>query len=157
MDLELSGVLGLLSLLALLGCSQAGGSSERGNSDDQCSGNFDELALGLEKTAEPAGLTIGLYEADPLPPAVRNDNVWRVVVRDASGQPVTGAEIVATPFMPKHQHAAAQVVVEDLDEGRYELSPIELIMPGVWEIPIDVTPPGSDASSASFRFCIAER
>jgi hypothetical protein len=30
-------------------------------------------------------------------------------------------------------------------------------MPGVWEVPITVTPAGGETSEATFRFCIAER
>jgi hypothetical protein len=59
--------------------------------------------------------------------------------------------------MPKHQHGSAEVVVEEQGDGKYQLSPIELIMPGVWEVPLRVTPVDGAASETTFRFCIAER
>jgi hypothetical protein len=64
---------------------------------------------------------------------------------------------MVTPYMPKHQHGSAEVVVSELGDGEYELAPIELVMPGVWEIPVSVTPSDGLASETTFRFCIAER
>ena len=110
----------------------------------------------LEQAA-PEPLSIELTAAEPAPPAVRDDNVWQLRVTDEGGSAVTGAELFATPYMPEHQHGSAEVVVSELGDGLYRLSPIELVMPGIWEIPVSVTPPAGETSEATFRFCIAER
>lgn len=111
----------------------------------------------MTKQATPEPLSIELSAAEPAPPAVRGDNVWQLRVTDPGGAAVTGAELFATPYMPQHQHGSAEVVVSELGDGLYRLAPIELIMPGVWEIPITVTPRAGETSEATFRFCIAER
>ncbi len=111
----------------------------------------------MTKLAAPGDITVELSDADPSPPVVRRDNIWWLKLTDADGNAVSGAEVVASPYMPKHQHGSAEVVVEEQGEGKYQLSPIELIMPGVWEIPLSVTPADSATSETTFRFCIAER
>ena len=145
----------LAALLGLLSCGEA--TEPEAASAAECSGDFDRFETGLTKQAAPQQLNIELAAAEPAPPAVRSDNAWRLRVTDEGGAAVTGAELFATPYMPEHQHGSAEVIVSELGAGEYELGPIELIMPGVWEIPVTVTPPGGETSEASFRFCIAER
>ena len=111
----------------------------------------------MSKLALPGNITVELTEAAPSPPVVRSDNTWWLELSDTEGAAVSGARLVASPYMPKHQHGSAEVVVEQQSEGKYQLSPIELIMPGVWEIPLTITPVGDDESETVFRFCIAER
>lgn len=110
----------------------------------------------MTKLAEPGQVMVELSDADPSPPVVRRDNIWWLKLTDAEGSPLTGAQVVASPYMPKHQHGSAEVLVEEQAEGQYQLSPIELIMPGVWEVPVTITAAGEE-SEALFRFCIAER
>jgi hypothetical protein len=145
----------------VLACGLAGCSNseqpQTSPEDPECSGDFDPFEVGLSKRAAPDPLSIELVSAEPSPPAVRTDNVWRLRLTDADGAAVTGAELTATPYMPAHQHGSAEVLVTELGEGEYELSPIELIMPGVWEIPITVSTLDGTSSEATFRFCIAER
>jgi hypothetical protein len=142
-------------LLGLLSCSEANEPEEPAAAE--CRGEFEPFQTGLTKLAEPQQLRIEVAAAEPAPPAVRSDNAWRLRVTDEDGAAVTGAELFATPYMPEHQHGSAEVIVSELGGGEYELAPIELIMPGVWEVPITVTPPGGETSEATFRFCIAER
>jgi hypothetical protein len=142
-------------LLGLASCGQA--AEPEAASAPECSGQFDRFEAGLTKQAAPQQLSIELAAAEPAPPAVRSDNAWRLRVTDADGAAVTGAELFATPYMPEHQHGSAEVIVTELGGGEYQLAPIELIMPGVWDIPVTVTPAGGETSEASFRFCIAER
>lgn len=142
-------------LLGLASCGEA--SQPEATAAPECSGQFDAFETGLTKQAEPQPISIELAAAEPAPPTVRSDNAWQLRVTDEDGAAVTGAEVFATPYMPEHQHGSAEVIVRELGAGEYELSPIVLIMPGVWEIPITVTPPGGETSEATFRFCIAER
>lgn len=153
----------LVWALALAGCSSthknpdADSPTATGGDSSECEGDFDAFAVGLTKIAEPGKITVEIAGAEPSPPVVRNDNIWWLQLSDAEGAPVSGAAVVASPYMPKHQHGSAEVVVEEQGEGKYRLSPVELIMPGVWEIPLTVTPPDGDPSETVFRFCIAER
>jgi hypothetical protein len=148
----------VLAALTLLACSNHQGDHDPDSShDSECSGDFDAYQAGMSKRAEPGQLTVQLLESEPAPPQVRKDNTWWLRVSDAEGEPIREAELLVTPYMPKHQHGSAEVVIEELDDGEYKLSPIELIMPGVWEIPVSVTPPESEPSEMTFRFCIAER
>lgn len=144
--------------LALLSCGSHDAEHEAHPGDaSECVGDFDTYEAGMSREAEPGEITVELLESQPAPPAVRKDNVWRLRLSDREGLPVLGAELLVTPYMPKHQHGSAEVVVEELGEGEYRLSPLELIMPGVWEIPLSITPPDGETSEMIFRFCIAER
>jgi hypothetical protein len=145
----------LLSTL-LLCCSDPGRHAHEEDEGSECSGEFDTYEAGMSRQAEPGAVTVELIESDPAPPVVREDNVWRLRLSDAQGEPLLGAELRVTPYMPKHQHGSAEVVVEELGDGEYELSPIELIMPGVWEIPVNIATADGETSQMTFRFCIAE-
>lgn len=148
-----------LTGLALLGCGSHDAKHDDAHhvDDSECAGDFDTYEAGMSRQAEPAELTVELLESQPAPPAVRKDNVWWLRLSEPDGLPILNAELLATPYMPKHQHGSAEVVVEELGEGEYKLSPLALIMPGVWEIPVSITPPGGETSEMAFRFCIAER
>jgi hypothetical protein len=150
----------LLSSLALTACGKKDATDDQPPTtslDAECSGDFDTFEPGISKLAEPGNITVELADADPSPPAVRRDNAWWLQLSDADGDALSGAQVVASPYMPKHQHGSAEVVVKEQGEGRYQLSAIELIMPGVWEIPIFITTADGATSETLFRFCIAER
>jgi MYXO-CTERM domain-containing protein len=147
----------LLPVLALAGCGTNADPTPKPDEGEECTGDFDVFEPGMTQLAEPGEITVELTNAEPSPPVVRRDNVWWLTLTDTDGNPISSATLLASPYMPKHQHGSAEVVVEDLGEGEYRLSPIELIMPGVWEIPLSVTPADGEASETSFRFCIAER
>ena len=148
-----------LTLLLLLGgCADATPDGSDAPADgSECTGDFDTYQAGMTRQAEPGPVTVELARSEPAPPVVRSDNVWWLRLSDEAGEPVLGAELLVTPYMPKHQHGSAEVVVEELGDGEYKLSPIELVMPGVWEIPVSITPADGDTSEVTFRFCIAER
>lgn len=118
----------------------------------------DEFAVGLDKIGSGGTLGFTLMTADPAPP-IRGDNTWVIQVNQmangATGAPVDGADIIATPFMPQHQHPSGKTVTitPTGTAGQYELAPINFWMPGVWETTIDAaSPSGNDV--VVFRFCI---
>jgi hypothetical protein len=158
-DTDISGLIRTALMgLALLSCGSHDAEHDAHPEDaSECAGDFDTYEAGMSREAEPGEVTVELLDSQPAPPAVRKDNVWRLRLSDREGLPVLGAELLVTPYMPKHQHGSAEVVVEELGEGEYRLSPLELIMPGVWEIPVSITPPDGETSEVTFRFCIAER
>jgi hypothetical protein len=150
-------------LLGALTCAACGnepggdGPNQQAQAEAECEGDYDAFEPGMSKLAEPGSLQLTLQAAEPSPPSVHDDNTWTLAVLDSEGSPVDGAELRVSPYMPKHQHGSAEVVIEGLGDGAYRLSAIELSMPGVWEIPISVTPPDGEPSEAAFRLCIAEQ
>ncbi|MGN6109747.1 MAG: FixH family protein [Kofleriaceae bacterium] len=117
----------------------------------------DEFVTGLEKTGAMGKLTFQLLSAAPAPPA-RGDNTWVIQVNSitggSTGAPLTGATMTVTPFMPDHGHGSPkQTMVEAMPEpGQYQLAPVNMWMPGLWETTINVSGPESD--KATFRFCL---
>ena len=94
-------------------------------------------------------------DASPSPPA-KGNNVWTVQLLDKDGKPVTGATIVTKPFMPDHNHGSSikpQATAKGA-EGTYEITPVNLFMPGIWQITFTVTTPGGLDDSAVIDFCV---
>jgi len=118
----------------------------------------DDFVVGLSKVGDGAALGFSLMTADPAPPA-RGDNTWVVQINQmtngVAGAAVTDATLTVTPFMPDHGHPAGKTVkIEPTGvDGQYQLSPINLWMPGLWEITIDTSSASGD-DSVVFRFCI---
>lgn len=105
----------------------------------------------------PGGVTFTIVSADPVS-LVRGINTWMVDVKK-DGVPLEGADatLKMTPFMPDHQHGAGTRPVFTPVEGtpgRYQVAPINLWMPGIWEITIEATPTGSTRDSVLFKFCL---
>jgi hypothetical protein len=153
------------SLVGLLAISSLGAcGSEPSHHHDEpvnCAAeqNIDDFVLGMQKAGMDGVLGLELVSATPAPPA-RGDNDWLVRIHTledggAFGELVDGADIEVTPFMPAHQHGTGVVteVLPQSSSGQYLLKPVNLWMPGVWEVTIDVT---SDAGSDTFvlRACI---
>ncbi len=118
----------------------------------------DEFVVGLERAGDAGTLDFTIMSGDPAP-LVRGDNTWVIQVNAMAGgvvgAPVDGATISVTPFMPKHMHGAGKTVqVQAMPEaGQYQLSPVNLWMPGVWETTINVTSPSGN-DKVLFKFCI---
>ncbi len=113
----------------------------------------DTFVVGLEKMGRDGLLSFRLMSATPAPPA-RYENTWTVEV-DGSGGPFANADIMATPYMPVHDHVSAIRAVSTplADAGQYRIERVNFSMPGVWETTIRATS-GSTTDSAMYRFCI---
>jgi hypothetical protein len=134
------------------------------NSDDtmdvDCSmvTGTDTFVVGLEHAGVGGALDFKLMSADPAPPA-RGDNTWIVQINSMAsgvvGDAVNGASLVVTPFMPAHQHGSPITVqiTPEATSGQYQLSPVNLWMPGVWETTVQATS-GPSSDRAVFKFCI---
>ncbi|MBX3209427.1 MAG: FixH family protein [Labilithrix sp.] len=113
----------------------------------------DIYTAGLSK---PAGaLSVKLVDATPGPP-IKGTNAMTIEVLDAGGQPVDGATVTVTPWMPDHAHGSAvKPVVTGLGGGKYTVEKVYLAMAGLWQIKIAVQPAGGGPlQEATFQFCL---
>ncbi len=152
-----------LSLILLASLTACGGGMGGGDDDEEpvnCAleTRDDDFGIGLEKNGEAGLLTFTLMNATPAPP-VRGDNAWVIQVNQLAsgvqGPTVDGADMIVTPFMPDHGHPAGKTVTIEPTgtAGQYELTPVNLWMPGLWETTLDVSSPAGD-DVVVFRFCI---
>jgi len=95
----------------------------------------DVYAAGMEHVGEAGRLKMALLEAEPAPPD-RGDNRWTVRVLDADDVPQGGCALEVKPFMPAHGHGANKdaVVTPAAEPGEYVVEPLDLFMPGLWEV-----------------------
>ena len=140
------------------GCMSSG-STPPGDDDENidCSTitGTDEFVVGLNKVGQSSVLDFTIVSGTPAPP-IRGDNTWVIQVNaHGAAAPVSGAAMTVTPFMPAHQHGAGKsvVVTPQSSAGDYQLSPVNLWMPGVWETTLDVQS-GSGDDRVVFKFCI---
>jgi len=115
---------------------------------------------GLEVKGESGKLDFKLMDADPAPPA-RGNNTWTLQIDAMSnnvvGSGVAGATMVATPFMPDHGHGTPiKVEITDQGGGMYQLTPVNLWMPGYWETTLTVTTSSAGADTAVYKFCLPD-
>ena len=116
----------------------------------------DTFVVGLEKMGTT--MDFKLMSVTPSPPA-RGDNAWVLQINSMAsgvvGAPIDGAMLQVTPFMPAHQHGSPiQVMITPgTTAGEYNLSPVNLWMPGVWETTIRATS-STSSDSAVYKFCI---
>lgn len=144
--------------LALTVLAACGRSTPRA---DSCSAETraDHFTDGLESRGAAGRFDFTLVASNPAPPA-RGDNTWVVklsaISAGADNSPVDGATITVAPFMPDHGHGATvKVNVTPLTlPGQYQLSPINLWMPGYWETTIQATR-GALSDAAVFKVCIS--
>ncbi len=118
----------------------------------------DDFVVGLSKVGDGNLLDFTLMTADPAPPA-RGDNTWVLQINQMTngvdGAAVDGASMTVSPFMPDHGHPSGKTVIVTPNgtAGQYELAPVNLWMPGLWETTIDATTSAGD-DTVVFRFCI---
>ncbi len=148
----------LLMTAAGAGCSgddEGGGDANNSPPATGCAadGRKDIYTAGLSK---PAGrFSVKLVESRPGPP-IKGTNAMTLEVLDASGQPLDGATITVTPWMPDHAHGSAvKPEVTPLGGGKYDVEKVYLAMAGLWQIKIAVQPPGATAlEETMFQFCL---
>ena len=94
-------------------------------------------------------------------PVFKGNNVWNLQVVDKNGAPVSGATITVKPFMPDHGHGSSIIpqVAAGSDPGTYDVTLLNLFMPGIWTITILVTTgtaPNTVTDQSVFTFCVGE-
>ena len=149
----------LIAVFAALGAC-GGNSTPSPDAADDCSADprADTFVVGLDKHGVSGNLDFVLQSANPAPPA-RGDNTWIIEVNAMAqgvvGSPMTGVDMAVTPFMPDHGHGTPiPVGVTAMPTaGQYELTPINMWMPGYWETTIQAQA-GSVSDQVVFKFCV---
>lgn len=119
-----------------------------------CSEPGDPFFIGEVKEGRNQSMRVELVTTAPQPPE-RFDNTWQVLITDMSGAPVEAGLVDARTWMPDHGHASPKaIVVTSMGEGVYELDPVNLFMPGLWEITVEVTPEGGSPDDVVWKFCM---
>lgn len=115
----------------------------------------DDYMLGLERAGEH--LRVRFVDAMPAPPS-RYDNIWTIEVLDlASDTPIDEVSLEVEPYMPDHNHGTSIVcdVTELMDApGHLQLDPVNLFMPGLWEVRLHFVLDGDLSDDVVFRFCV---
>jgi hypothetical protein len=145
-----------LAALPLAGCGSDGsddGLDPDGTYNCEIEDRDDTFIAGMAKQGA-GGIEVTLVTATPTPPA-RGDNTWTVELKQ-NGTPVSGAAVEVIPFMPDHRHGTpvTPTVTATANPGEYQVTPVNLWMPGLWEITVKATPSGGTQDTVVFRFCI---
>jgi len=115
----------------------------------------------MVKTGQAGVARVKLVSANPSPPA-SGENSWSIQLLDSAGNPLSGAIVVALPYMPDHGHSSPQTpaVTAGASPGSFTVDNLDLFMAGVWQFQISVFPSGeTDGGSTpldivTFFFCI---
>ena len=102
--------------------------------------------------AKKTGLDI-TFSSKPNPPK-SGDNSFEVVVKDATGKPVTDAEVSALFYMPpmpamKMGEMKNTVPLKHVKEGRYAGNGL-VMMSGTWDVTVTVKRAGKELGSKKF-------
>lgn len=118
-----------------------------------CGGAGEDFALGMSKSTPDGDLTVAVVAAEPAPPLV-GANAWRVQLSDGNGEALTAANVSFAGWMPQHGHGLNAVpLIHELDGGRYEIEPIILYMPQLWELSI-VVARDDERDVVTFDVCV---
>ncbi|MBK8257262.1 MAG: FixH family protein [Polyangiaceae bacterium] len=107
---------------------------------------FPEEPLAVLQT-EKNMYTVEVRTSPSQPPSRgRSDVELRFVNTD--GEPSDGLQLSVTPFMPDMAHATStETEVDALGDGRYQASPVDMVMAGHWVLRLSVEGPASDGAS----------
>lgn len=145
---------------AALGCSSSDSSASTTASSASSSGasvcageaGVQTYSPGMIEAGVAGHLKLAIMDATPAPPG-RGNNTWMVAVTDDAGKPVDNATLSAKSCMPKHGHCATvKPVITPMGGGNYQLTPLDLFMPGLWQVTINVA--GTQTDQAVFSFCV---
>jgi hypothetical protein len=152
-----------LAVLSLVACAQdpgevpadagfvsgdAGG--EPGDAGEQLVG--DDYSAGMEKTSQNGHFRLALMSSDPIPQDL-TDYTWVMELRDAQGEAIDGATLVAEPFMPEHGHGTFPRTTDGVPNGQpgqFTLSDLDLFMAGTWKVELRIA--AGDLSDTVFYY-----
>lgn len=145
-------------LLVACGDGEHDTSDHHHHHDAECHSEegLDSYVQGLSKTGE-AGAKVTFVSADPAPPDV-GVNIWSLEVTDATGGSLgEGGEVVVRPFMPQHGHGSSPATFTATREAAgqtWTVPPMDLFMPGLWELTVELAHDGEPIDQVVFRFCL---
>jgi len=144
----------LLAMPTLAACGSGGSSGPDATDysyDCTQETRSDTYVAGLEKDGTQIKVQL---TSDPAPPQ-KGDNQWTIMVTDTSDTPMDNLTIDSTPFMPDHGHGTAtqETVTAGTQAGEYVLDPINLWMPGYWEVTINFAGTSID-DKVVYKICI---
>lgn len=86
----------------------------------------------------------GTLLIDPSPPHVGQHHVVVVLSSDPGGEdPLEGASVRLSPWMPAHGHGTADVEAIEAEPGVYVADDVWLNMPGIWDLRVHVAANGA--------------
>lgn len=137
--------------------SSGGGNVPDGDAEpsasSECASAGEDFMLGMSKTTPSGALTVAIVAAEPAPP-LKGANSWTVQLSGESGEPITGATVSFSGWMPLHRHGlTALPLILELAGGRYEIEPIILFMPQLWELSVAVAR-GDQTEQVTFDICV---
>lgn len=140
-------------VLLALGCDDGGDDhGGHGGSGGNAPPAGDTYVAGMEKVGAAGALQVRLKEARPGPPEI-GDNTWILEVLDMQGESMPGCTVEVDPRMPAHGHGTNKEATITETAGTYEVTPLDLFMPGLWEVPFTVTC-GAVVDDVMFEFWI---
>ena len=111
-------------------------------------------AANLTKLGEQGTLQVALMQAVPAPP-LRGSNTWRVRIERAGGGAAAQPAVNVTLLMPEHGHGSSVIpVVTPQPDGSFEIAPLYLFMPGLWQAKFGLTS-GADTDTVVMAFCVS--
>jgi hypothetical protein len=159
---------GALALVACGGSHETYMDASEGAADCALHDDVQTYVAGLVAAGEKGIINANLMDSMPSPPA-RDNNTWLVKLVatgsagsgsgsvDVAGTLISDATIVATPYMPDHGHGTPiEVIVTSEGSGQYQLTPVNLWMPGYWVTTMVITSPTAGDDILAYKFCILE-
>ncbi len=152
----------LLLSLVFFGCGQEASVTDDSPPTCEVDDRDEPYFSGISKTGS-ANYVIKLVDSNPAPPA-KGNNVWFIEVTNPDATAASGLVVDLEGFMPDHGHGTPVVpTVVDNGEGGYTLDPVNLFMPGYWEVSLTLSDPGDsegsdddvELDSVTFRFCVS--
>ena len=99
----------------------------------------------LVTSASTDGTLTVEVRTSPQPPTVGIDQSELTITDAKTGAPVDGLGVSVVPYMPAMGHGSSEVpTVTPLGSGKYQVSGLELFMPGEWELRTSFTGPVND-------------
>ena len=139
--------------LALVGQTVVGCASAASTAGATCGEGAVAFTPGLEAATPGGAFIVRLESATPNPPE-RGPNSIAFTLRRADGEPVTGATVKLSAWMPEHGHGASTMpVAEERGAGRYEVGPLNLFMAGRWELRFELLSEPTPVV-ATFTLCL---
>lgn len=109
--------------------------------------------VGLRLLGADTKLALELLSSDPQRPS-KGDNTWVVELQSFDSSPLSAPKLEIFPFMPDHGHGTTlPPLVRPLGNAQFEISELNLWMPGFWTMRFDVEAEGM-VDEMSLPLCV---